>query len=414
MSTFPCIQILNKQDFTEQHIVKLPKEELPELASDSIRVRTTLFSLTVNNITYARVGHLVGWWDVHPLPSSIPSQFNNSTKYGRISCWGTAEVVDSTSALVPQGKKIYGYLPIGTLPVDLKVGTAQVKDQFWAINEHRKHLLKTYNRYFIYPDEDIAQEESQAWDAVLKALFKISYILNRFSFAWEDIHPIHPSGDATLKWTKEDANLKDAIVLIFAPAGKTLAALAQQIRKTRPAESQPRKLIGIGSEASKSLSEGMGWYDEILLYSDDPPAQVERWKLDESTKVVIFDGGSRGNAGVAWHDNLKPLCKNMKFIRIASEVVALSPEEMKATMRAAAERGELRANASVLLDGAIGVLGEERYWVDLETAFSQFKQDGTIPGVNIIMGEGMSSVENGWNRLAKGEVPASEALVFKI
>jgi hypothetical protein len=414
MASIPSVQILNKRDCTEQHIVELPNETLPELAVDSIRVRTTLFSLTVNNITYARIGHLMGWWDVHPLPSSTPSQFNNSSKYGRISCWGTGTVIESTSALVPKGMKIYGYLPIGTLPVDIKIGPAQVKGQFWAINEHRKHLLTTYNRYFLYADEEAAQEENQAWDAMLKALFKISYTLNRVSFAWEKITPVHPSGDTSLNWTKQDADLKDAVVLIFAPAGKTLAALAQQIRETRPAEFWPRKLIGVGSEASKPLSKGMGWYDEILLYKDDPLAQIERWRLDQDTKIVIFDGGSRGNAGITWHDALKPRCKELKFVRIASELVALSTEEMKAEMKAAAERGELRGNASALVDGAISVLGEQNYWDGLKIAFLQFKKNGAIPGVNIVMGEGMTAVEDGWNRLAKGEVPASEALVFKV
>lgn len=414
MPSSPYVQILNKSDFTEQHIVELPNEQLPSLAKDSIRVQTTLFSLTINNITYARVGHLMGWWDIHPLPSSIPSPYNDSVKYGRISCWGTGTVVESNSTLILKDKKVFGYLPIGALPVDLEVGPARVKDQFWALNDHRKHLLTMYNRYFLYSDEDDAQEKNRSWDAVLRALFKISYTLNRVTFAWENITPVHPSGDGGLKWTKEDANIMGAVIFIFAPAGKTLATLAQQIRMARPAEFQPRKLIGIGSGESKMLSEGMGWYDEVLLYSDDPLAHIDRWKLDQSSKVVMFDGGSRGSAGIVWHDKIKPLCKDLKFVRIASESVALTPQEMEVGSKAAIERGELRANASTLLDGAISVLGEQEYFDSLEIAFSKFKEDGAIPGVTIVMEEGMGAVKEGWDKLVKGDVPASKALVFKV
>lgn len=87
----------------------------------------------------------------------------------------------------------------------------------------------------------------------------------------------------------------------------------------------------------------------------------------------MFDGRSRGNAGIAWHDKLEPLCKNLKFVRIVLESVALTHQEMKAGTMAAMEREELRANTSTLLDGAISVLGEQEYFDGLKTAFSKFK-----------------------------------------
>lgn len=173
---------------------------------------------------------------------------------------------------------------------------------------------------------------------MLKALFKASYTLNRITFAWEDITPVHPSSDMSLKWTKDDADMRDAFVLAFAPAGKTLAALTQQIRTMRPAEFQPRTLIGVGSSGSKALSEGMGWCDETFLYGDDPLTHIEPCKLDQTTKVVMFDRGSLGNAGISWHDKLQLLCKDMKFVKIASESVALTPPGMKSGMKAAMER----------------------------------------------------------------------------
>lgn len=50
----PEIQILSKQGYTKQHLVRLPNAyPLPSLAPDSIRVQISLFSLSTSNSSYA-------------------------------------------------------------------------------------------------------------------------------------------------------------------------------------------------------------------------------------------------------------------------------------------------------------------------------------------------------------------------
>lgn len=67
-------------------------------------------SLTVNNTIHAKLGNLIpSWWDIHPLPFSIPQEYSDPQRYGRISTWGFGRVVEST----------FADLPIGALPVDL-------------------------------------------------------------------------------------------------------------------------------------------------------------------------------------------------------------------------------------------------------------------------------------------------------
>src|ERR1700749_250543 len=114
----PVIQVIDRQDYKQHHLVTLPDKPLPSLPPSSIRVRTQLFTLSVNNFTYARLGHWLGWWDVHPMPEDTPAPYNDKTKYGRLSCWGVGVVTASTCSLAPVGTKLYGYLPVGTLEVD--------------------------------------------------------------------------------------------------------------------------------------------------------------------------------------------------------------------------------------------------------------------------------------------------------
>ncbi|KAJ7458822.1 hypothetical protein B0H11DRAFT_2242859 [Mycena galericulata] len=96
--------------FTKQHFVSLPDAyPLPPLAPDSIRIVSRLISVTSNNFTYARLGHLIGWWD-----------------FARISAWGYAAVRESTHPGVPVGTHLYRYVPIGTLPEVLHIAPTEV------------------------------------------------------------------------------------------------------------------------------------------------------------------------------------------------------------------------------------------------------------------------------------------------
>ncbi len=115
LTAAPVIQVLSKNNYEDQHLVSLPNALLlPRLASSSIRIRSTTLSLTTNNFSYARMGHLLGWWDVHPLRPSIPAEYSDLMKYGRISAWGWAQVIESNISGIDVGMQIFGYLPIGT------------------------------------------------------------------------------------------------------------------------------------------------------------------------------------------------------------------------------------------------------------------------------------------------------------
>jgi hypothetical protein len=96
MASTPVIQVLSKNNYEDQYLVSLPNAyPLPPLGPSSIRNKSNILSLTINNCSYARDGHLLGWWDVHPLPPSTPARYSDPTKFGRISAWGYAEVIES-------------------------------------------------------------------------------------------------------------------------------------------------------------------------------------------------------------------------------------------------------------------------------------------------------------------------------
>ncbi|KAK5065413.1 hypothetical protein LTR84_001251 [Exophiala bonariae] len=406
------IQVINKSNYKEHHLVTLPAEALLPLAESSIRVQTTLFSLTTNNFTYVRFGDLVKWWDFHPLPPTTPAPYNDPEKYGRISCWGIGHVIESTTALVPEGTKIYGYIPIGTLPVTKRIEASDSPNYIMETTEHRAHLSELYNRYFIYRDNPESSSNDFAWDAAMKVLFETSYLINRFALAWdlEGHPPISPNGLGA--WSVDDADLKDTILLVFAPSSKTAAAFAQQCRVLRPRNCQPHRLVGVGSDASKSLTEGFGWYDEVAVYSDDPIALVGEASIGSKSKVVIIDFGSRGIASASWANKLHGRVESIRCLLVGTSPT--NSQGMRETIVAFPDKGATLCSAIALRSGAIQVIGPTTYFNDLDSAWDVFKKGGAIPGVTLKIGDGMNSFMKGWDDLASGKILSSTTLLFEV
>ncbi|KAF4632314.1 hypothetical protein G7Y89_g5812 [Cudoniella acicularis] len=388
----PVVQILSRNNYEDQYIVDLPDAlPLPNLPPFSLRVRANIISLTTNNLSYARVGHLFGWWGVHPLPPSIPSKFADPEKYGRISAWGYGTVIESNAknvdgSLIEVGTEVYGYLPIGTLPVDLLVKPdADVPGQFTDISEHRKDILPIYNRYMIHtPGSECQKPEvkrSRGLDALFQVLFETSYLINRYIFAWESNEFVHPS-NADDGWTLEDAQIGDnTTVLSFAASGKTGLSFAHQLKYGRSAMKKPRAIIAIGSDSSRALTEQTGLYDRVLDYNTDAREGENLTSflaLQDDSKVVICDFGSRGGAGDRWAENLRKSIKNVVQISIGGEVLADNPEETNRKFLSRAKPGlKWQIQASRLRSEAMEIHGLKSYFEDFLKAWEFCKENGS-------------------------------------
>ncbi|KAF2470464.1 uncharacterized protein BDR25DRAFT_393939 [Lindgomyces ingoldianus] len=391
------IHVLQKNDYATHHLLTLPSDPLPDLAPSSLRLQSKILGLTTNNLTYARLGHLLGWWDIHPLPSNTPAPFNDSKQYGRISAWGYAEIIASTVPGIPIGKSVLGYLPIGTLPVDVEVKDAGYKNQLLVLNPHRQHLWIIYNRLELCPP--IPEMEAEygrdflGWDALMWGLFATSYNLSTYGFAWEDANRIHPSGIGD--WSADDANLDDATVVCLSGSGKTAMAFAYSLRQCRPQAHQPKFVIAVCSGASKQMAEDSKFYDKAVLYSDDV-ATKDLLVKSGTSRVILIDFGARAGATATWESTLSTLPPSIPFSKIfvGTEVKVQKPEEASKRM---AQLGEhIVVNASLLREKGIESGGDaylEKWGKDI----GEFKRKGGISSMKL-----------------NDEVPASVGLVYRI
>ncbi|KIM94450.1 hypothetical protein OIDMADRAFT_149480 [Oidiodendron maius Zn] len=432
-TTVPRIQILSKNNYEEQYIVSLTDTiPLAPLHNSAIRVSPKILSLTTNNFTYARLGHLVGWWDVHPLPPSTPAGFSDVKKYGRISAWGYGVVVESNVTGVEVGTQLYGYLPIGTLPVDLEVQlTPNIPGQILEISKQREKLMSIYNRYMLYSpattqEEKAKEKQSQGYDSLFQVLFETGYLINRFVLAWEpDLLVLPSDGSEGLRrpsadvkqWTLVDAKVGDNTnVLIFSASGKTALAFAYLLKHRRPTDKKPRAIVGIGSDSTKTFTQQTGLYDYVLAYDSDSRDLGAELALDADSKIIIVDFGSRGGAADRWADKLRQSYKNVALLGVGVEVVADSPEKTTEKILSNLRTPNLKTqvNASEMRSQAMKIMGEKSYFKDFWEEWNLCKEGGVVKGLRLVWGQGMDDLAKAWETLYKGEFGPDEGFVFDL
>jgi Protein of unknown function (DUF2855) len=121
------------------------------------------FGLTANNVTYGLLGDTLGYWTFFPAAEE---------GWGRVPAWGFATAVESRSAEVREGTRVFGYVPMGG---ELVLEPRHVGERgFQDGSDHRSQLPAVYNGYR-------RAEPSDRDDAtmVLQPLFMTSVLLAR-------------------------------------------------------------------------------------------------------------------------------------------------------------------------------------------------------------------------------------------
>lgn len=411
------IHVLDLEDYSNHRLVTLNDESKPSLAPSSLRFRPRILGQTTNNLTYARLGAFMGWYDIYPLPESTPTPYNDSTKYGRVSAWGYSEIIESTVPGISAGQTLFGYFPPGTNTEDVRVEFAEhngkkFDDQIYVLNEHRQHLWKVYNRLQLLPPlaelEKSQGLESLGFDALMQVLFGTSYNMNKFGFGWTDETRIHPGGDAKGEWTAEDADLRDAAVVILNASGKTGISFAYCLRECRPKEQQPKSVIGVGSEKSVKFIADSGFFDKASLNADAQSVAVEIEKSG-ARRVVLLDFGARSGAPDQWTVALKATSVPFEFIAVGGEVEPQNKE--KTAARFASFMSITIVNANDLREKGFNY-GGPQYLKEFHAEFEGFKKKQKL--MSLKWENGFEQWENGWEAFCKDQVPASTGMVYCI
>ena len=417
MSLIPEVQILEREQYFTQHLIPILDEDPnSQLGLSSVRIRTKVIGLTASNITVAKVEFLFGWWDVHPLPKSTPAPFNDSSRYGRTSAWGYAEVLESTAPFVEKGDYLWGYQPIGTLAQDLEVRDAGIPDHVIVTSAHRQHIAPFYNRYIKFSSgiksAVISKSSSIGYDACIRVMYETSYLLAHFVFAAVPGHQVHPGPDMTTPWTADMADLTAATVVNFAPGSKAGLSLAHILKYSRTA-ARPRRLVAAPTSSSYSFVEATGIYDYTKSTDESALEALTAIGAASREKIVLVDFGGRGGVAQSWATKLRAGGKDVLLLSLGNEIAEMTPQEFSKSLTSSSAVQAVRVSVSSIRDRAIALQGEERYFGELNTSWRSFRAHG-VRGLDVTWGSGMEAVRQGWEQLTKGELKAGECLAYLI
>jgi hypothetical protein len=234
------------------------------LGEGEVRVKTGRFALTANNVTYGVAGDMVGYW--HFFPADAPD--------GVIPVWGFGEVVESRSAALPVGSRLWGFLPLASHVVMLP-GQVSARG-FVDMAAHRQALPGLYNHYALTAGD--SDDLKAAGDA--RSLW----------------FPLLMTGFVLADWLQDNDAFGAGQVIIGSASSKTAIGLAHHLGAGGPAR------VGLTSAENRGFVEALGLYERVLDYGS-----VE--SLDAGVPAVFVDmAGSRAvTAAVHGHfgDGLK-------------------------------------------------------------------------------------------------------------
>ncbi len=233
--------------------------ELPELAANAVRLCVETFAITANNVTYAVIGDMFGYWNFFPAEGG----------WGVVPVWGHARVEASNHADVAVGERVYGYLPMAT-HLDVSP-SAIVPGGFFDISAHRQPMSRIYNQYSRLaadPEHDPEREDARM---IFGPLFKTGFLIEAF---------MRRQG-----WFGAEQ------VVLTSASSKTALALAHCVREDSPGI----RRIGLTSAGNIKFVCSTGLYDEVLDY-----AAIEKLAARPSV-AVDFAGNAKVGRGVHTH-----------------------------------------------------------------------------------------------------------------
>lgn len=246
---------VRKEDLPQNRIVK---RENPPLRDGEVRLKIDQFAFTANNLTYGVAGYSLGYWQFFPAAD------NTDQGWGIIPVWAFADVVESKTAAVPVGDRLYGYFPPATqLTIEPRDVTEQALIDGAA---HRQSLPPLYNRYRRILADPNYDRRTDVARILLAPLHMTSFCL------WDCL---------------KDNNWYGAEqIIIVSASSKTSLGLAHGLS----ADDTSPPVVGLTSKRNVSFVTSTGLYQDVVSYASVADALAVR-------PSVVVD--MAGNSAVA-------------------------------------------------------------------------------------------------------------------
>lgn len=219
---------INRADQSRTRIV----DDEASLAEGQVLARIDHFALTSNNITYAVIGHMMGYWNFFPT---------DDESWGRVPAFAHADIVESRCAGVDEGTRIYGYFPMASHVV-LEPGRIN-EHAFHDMAAHRQPMAEVYNRYTRTAADPLHRDDREEQRMLLHPLFMTAFVIDDF---FED---------------NDDFGATTAIV--SSASSKTAIGVAHLMAKR-----DGIRTVGLTSAANLAFAGSLGCWDQLVTYEE--------------------------------------------------------------------------------------------------------------------------------------------------
>ena len=246
------------------HQTRFEDAEAPGLEPGQALLAVDSFGLTTNNITYALMGERMNYWGFFPAEDG----------WAHVPVWGFADVVASESDGLPEGSRIYGYLPPASYLVVRPDRPSRT--DFIDASPHRAELFSAYNRYIRVDGDASYDQANEDQHILLWPLYFTSYLIDDF--------------------LDDEGFFGAKSIVISSASSRTSSALAYLLSLRDGPE-----VIGLTSPRNVEFTEGLGVYDKVIPY-----AELTSLERDLAVYVdVAGDAKVRGAVHGHWEDELK-------------------------------------------------------------------------------------------------------------
>lgn len=249
---------------------RVETREAAPLQDGEVRLVIDKFALTANNVSYAVSGDSIGYWKYFPAEG----------EWGMVPAWGFADVVESRSAEIGVGERIWGFLPMAT-HLTLKPGKVKA-DHFFDFTAHREPLPRLYNQYYRTKADPPFLKTLEDERCLLFPLFCTSYLVYDYLI--------------------DNAFFGAQQVVVASASSKTGLGLAHLLKNDKKLT---QRVVGLTSPGNVKFVEGLKICHEVVTYDALD-------KLDASVPTAFVDMAGSGEVVRAVHerigDNIKDSC----------------------------------------------------------------------------------------------------------
>lgn len=240
-------------------VTRLVEVDEPELAADHVRLTIEQYALTANNITYAKFGDMLAYWDFFPV----------TAEWGNVPVMGYARVTESNVDGIAVGERFYGWYPMAT---GVDVQAVPTRDGFRDDGPHRAPHAAVYRGFTATERDPMATTvDDEPRHALLRGLFLTGFLVDAFFAA--------------------DGYRGAAQAVVLSASSKTAIGYAASAKLTGAV-----RLVGVTSPGNVDVVRGLGYYDEVVTY--DQIADIA------CVPSVVIDVAGLGSAVAAVHAHL--------------------------------------------------------------------------------------------------------------